>query len=1812
MNTSTELNYVSVDFDPFADGEENFNYSVIDFDPFADGEILLTAPTTQAQQEIWHCSQLGKEANLAFNISYSLSLQGNLNIELFKKSISYVIQRHEALRINFSPDGKQLLIYPSLNIDIPVINLTHYSAQEQENQLIQIKQKIVKTPFNLEKDSLFRVTIIKLNPEKYLVIFCTHQIICDPWAWWVLINDLGKIYSSLNKGSEPSLPQAESFSQYAISEWEINHQIAHQETQQFWCKQFSDFIPLVSFPTDLPRPNTRTFNCDRENWLLPETLISKLKTLGIKQGCSFMPTFLAAFEIFLAKITAKNDFNIGVSRSGQAFAGKYNLMGYCVNLLPIRTKIDLKQNFKTYLKSRNSAILDAFDYQQMNFSHLAEKFSIPVEKSSIPLLPIAITVQDIEAESFDFDDLKVKFVYEKREFNSFEIDLEIVIIGDEINLQCHYNTNLFSPQNIRSRLEEFAVLLTNIIENPQLPIDQIPLEPTGDLLKKNIPLSFAQKSLWFVSELEGANPAYNISTAWKIIGNLNINILEKAINQMIERHEILRTNFIKNSEGEPTAIVHKKSSFALNFINLEYQSNKSQEAELLIKEASAKIFDLAQDSLIRSTVVKLEETVYLLLITVHHIIFDGWSINLFRQELSEIYTALSQNQLPSLPELTIQYSDFTNWEKEYQLTSNFQEQISYWKDQLAQAPSLSTFPPDFPRPKKHTFSGKSYTYFLPPILKDQLNQFSRQENVTLFMTLLTAFNILLSRYSAENDLIIGIPVAGRNNLELKALMGFFVNTIVLRTNLDDEPDFRQLLQRVKNITLEAIEYQEIPFEKLVEELNPERNLSYNPIFQVLFNMLNLNYDPLTLGDLKVESLPFFEESSKFDITFYIIQEEEKIKFTWLYNEALYQPETIIRFNEHLQTILEGIVINPQQAISSLPRPLMPPNFPDPSIKIEEPNYPLLTQQFEDWVKKTPEKIAICQSKNQWTYQKLFERSLELAKILLASDLKQGEVVAVYGQKTFGLIVSMMAVLLSGGVLLSLDHNLNQERQKAMLSQGKVRLILSVENQIPTFEDQQLSLQEIKIDPDRAVVNKLNPELKQKVASQKLPSLAPDDPAYVFFTSGTTGVPKGVLGCHKGLAHFLSWQKTTFKIEPDDRGAQLTSLSFDVILRDIFLPLVSGATLCLPPKNYDLSPEFILPWLVEQKITYFHTVPTLAKTWLTNIPPNFSLKSLRRIFFSGEPLTHSLIINWRKAFSQKAQIINFYGATETTLIKCFYVVPEKPIQGVQPIGFPQPQTQVLILNQHQQLCAIGEIGEIVIRTPFRSLGYLNNPQETQKRFMINPYTKNEKDLLYLTGDRGCYQSDGNIRILGRIDDQVKIRGIRIEPQEIAVVLSQYSKVDQAVVITKKQQNDDKYLVAYFVNKKGQTLTSEEIRNYLKQKLPDYMIPTAFVKLEKIPVNPNGKVNRNALPEPDLASQIEEKYLVEPRNEIERELVRIWQEILGAPKISINDNFFALGGHSLLAISLLSKINRELQLKLSLRQIIENPTIAQLVESNPQFNLTKIEPELPVEIKTIREGNPNFPVYFIHIEQEIFVRPIADLLDPKYSLYSVSSLGELITREIIDPNGSTISVEQLARNYVEALLKFQPTGPYYFLGVSFGGVMAYEMASQLLAKGHEVNNVILFDTGDLTPRNLLYIKAITLIGYFKKLIKKGPSYLKDRLVKKYHDLQYNLLEEDDFSINQGDIKDRVLSAEQKIVYQILNWNAKVKKSYTPKKYSGVLTLFFADEEMFLFRKGWKDLTDDKLKVVTIPGQHITMYEQPNVKILIAELEKILYSN
>ncbi|MDB5059708.1 MAG: Glutamate-semialdehyde aminotransferase [Chloroflexi bacterium] len=927
--------------------------------------------------------------------------------------------------------------------------------------------------------------------------------------------------------------------------------------------------------------------------------------------------------------------------------------------------------------------------------------------------------------------------------------------------------------------------------------------------------------------------------------------------------------------------------------------------------------------------------------------------------------------------------------------------LPYLPQHLEGTHPLLQLPTDYARPSVQTFRGALQSLVVPRDVHVDLKTLSQHEGTTLFMTLLAAFKILLHRHTAQDDILVGVPATAHTRAELDT----FVDVLALRSSLSGNPSFQSLLRRVRETTLGAYTHQAAPFEQLVGLLGPDRDLSSMPLFQVLSDRSFPEDATIELPGLTVET-PARASNSKFDLTLNVIEQDEGITCRLIYNAQLFAPERMAEFLKQYLALLEQITATPASPIASysLVTSSAGQKLPDARAPLPEPHFDPVSTQFVAWAERTPVAHAISQGGRVWTYSDLAHASQSLARLLLGQGLEQGEVVGITGDRSFGLIAAMLGILMSGGVMLTIDETLPLQRRKLMLEIAHAGWLLRIGSSGSDAASPEAHSHLSVIDVDRETGGVVTP-VRELCSEPPLPDISPDQAAYLFYTSGTTGVPKGVLGCHKGLSHFLAWQCQTFGIAPGDRIAQLTGLSFDMLLRDVFLPLTSGATLCLPENSIStLVGQHILPWMAREKVTVLHSVPTLAHAWLIDVPSGTSLPALRYVFFAGEPLPDTLVQLWRSRLQGSCEIVNLYGPTETTMVKFWYRVPHNAIPGVQPAGLPMPQTQALVLSKGKQLCGVGEPGEIVIRTPFRTLGYITGAAESKNGFIKNHFRDDDRDLLFYTGDLGRYLPDGMLEVLGRIDDQVKIRGVRIEPAEVEGALNRHSAVRQSVVLARADARGEQSLVAYLVPTPGSAPTVADLHQFLKQSLPTYMVPSAFVMLDAIPRTPNGKADRRALPDPDQAPVETREGYVPPSTRAEEILARIFAEVLGLDRVGIHEDFFALGGHSLRATQVIARIRDAVGIDLPLRRLFEQPTVAGLA------------PELGAAQAPVRQGPAiprraaDVPVPLSFAQQRL---RFLDQLIPGSALYNVSLAWRLLGP--LDPTALSHALEELVRRH-----------------------------------------------------------------------------------------------------------------------------------------------------------------------------------------------------
>ena len=1036
------------------------------------------------------------------------------------------------------------------------------------------------------------------------------------------------------------------------------------------------------------------------------------------------------------------------------------------------------------------------------------------------------------------------------------------------------------------------------------------------------PLSFGQQRLWFLSQLRPNQSAYNMIQVLRLTGPLDIPVLERAFNDIRRRHDVLRAN-IDVVAGQPVQIVAPYRPEALTVVDCSSSPPDQRESacQQVIERYSRPPFDLRTDPLVRTSLVRMEPMDHRLVLVLHHIIYDGWSTRLLMRECAALYEAFSEGKPSPLPELPVQYSDFARWQRQWLTGAVLEKQLSYWKERLRGSVSPLELPADRPRGDADTSTAVRAGKVLPVDLLRSLQSVGQRHSATLFMTLLAAFHTLLSRLSGQDGIVLGIPIAGRTQLEAEKLLGFFVNTLPIRVDMSGTPTFAELLDRVRSVVLDAINHQELPFEKLVEELHPERSLTHAPLVQVMLNVFLLDDPQLQAGGLTIESLTSSGDESKFDLTMYVRKVRDDLLVELKYNADLFDAVRMEHLLEQFFTLLQQVVAAPDKRIDaySLVTETSQRILPEPSAVLAEPRFSPVTQEFLSHAGQSPGQTAVTQAGKSWTYRELSDCATAIACALMARRITRGEVVGVMGPRSFGFVAGVVGAMMSGGVLLTVEPNLPVNRKRLILTEARATHLLYVGEW--RREDDWLR----EIPGLQIILVEVDGRVKEASVGVSIPDVTPDDAAYIFFTSGTTGIPKGVRGCHKGLSQFLAWQRSTFDVGPGDRCSQLTSPSFEVILRDIFLPLVSGATLCLPDRGADTASGDMLAWMDRDEVTLVHAVPTLAQTWLGTMAAGAEPRKLRWAFFGGEPLTDVLVRRWRKVTPPTAGIVNLYGPAETTLAKCFHVIPPEPTHAVQPLGTPLPHTQALVLNAGRQLCGVGEPGEIVIRTPFRTFGYINAPAEQQKRFVSNPFANSHDDVVYLTGDRGRYRPDGVLEFLGRTDDQVKIRGVRIEPAEVTALLGRHPKVTACFVAAVPDSNGENILAAYVVPAADSTALASELRSYLSEQLPRAMVPSGFVFLDALPLSSNGKVDRRALAAMAVARSDTGTAFVSPRTQTEHALERIWSRVLARERVGVQENFFDLGGHSLLATQVVSLIRHEFNVELPLNTIFTTPTI-----------------------------------------------------------------------------------------------------------------------------------------------------------------------------------------------------------------------------------------------------------------------------------------------
>ncbi len=1142
--------------------------------------------------------------------------------------------------------------------------------------------------------------------------------------------------------------------------------------------------------------------------------------------------------------------------------------------------------------------------------------------------------------------------------------------------------------------------------------------------KSAFPLSFSQQRLWFLDQLEPGSPLYNIPSALRLSGRLDVQALERSLNEVIRRHETLRTTFAVQ-DGQPVQVIAAQGALPLPVVDLRSLPSTSREAEALrlATQEAGQPFDLSGGPLIRASLLRVAEEEYIIFLTMHHIISDGWSMGVLVREIIELYESFTIGHHSPLPELSLQYVDFAGWQRKWLSGKRLEEQLQYWQKQLGENPApILELPTDRPRSARRTSQGAERSFTLSPELSAALNHLSQQAGVTLFMTLLAAFQVLLYRYSGQEDICVGTPIANRTRAEIEGLIGFFVNTLVMRGDLSGGVTFRELLARTRETALGAYAHQDMPFEKLVDTLQPERDLSHPPIFQVMFALQNLPPGLRKLKNLTVAPVNLHSGTAKFDLTLVMAEGDARLSGSLEYNSDLFEARSIERFLGNFQVLLESIVADPGCKISALP--ILTPaereqlllvwnSAPNPA-----PQGQCIHQLFEAQAERAPQAVAVACAGQELTYRELEERANQLAQHLIRSGVKPDTLVGLSVERSIDMLVGILGILKAGGAYVPLDPNYPRERLDLICHDAQLKIVLTTSALYKDWAGRDGVLEVVDLDRP----------LSSECTRAGLPQVSPTSLAYVLFTSGSTGKPKGVMIEHRNVLALLYGFEQVAPCETPLVGASVSPFGFDVSVWEFFCVLCFGGTLHLLLPDTYADPQEFADYLIQKHITNAYIPPALLTGVVGRLEESQDPIALKRILVGVEPIKQSTLQRFRD-LSPHLRILNGYGPTEATVCATLYPFDSAAeAERRTPIGVSVPGYDTHVVSNELELVPLGVTGELIIGGPGVARGYLNDPEMTRERFVPQPFAEFPGKWVYRTGDPVRRLPDGNIEFIGRVDHQVKVRGFRVELGEIETVLSQHPAVREGIVLARESQASGdafptKYLVAYIVPAQPEPPSVPELRKFLQDRLPEYMLPSAFVFLEAIPLTANGKIDRRALPIPsDLRPELENAY-VAPRTPSEEILAGLWSEVLGVQQVGVHDNFFDLGGHSLLATRLASRIRETFEVEIPLRAVFEAPTVAAQAEKLADLKVdgTQRPPEhipllprsgdLPLSFAQQRlwfldQFEPDSPAY--NIPSAISIRGQLDEEILKRSLQEIVRRHETLRTTFASKNGKAVQI------------------------------------------------------------------------------------------------------------------------------------------------------------------------------------------------------------
>jgi amino acid adenylation domain-containing protein len=1511
-------------------------------------EQVETLPLSFSQQSLWFLHQQSPTST-AYHVCFATRVEGVIDVPALRSALQGLVDRHASLRTTYVlADG-----VPSQRVvgATPVAFEVHDVPGIGDEALRAAVEADHRQPFDLEHGPVFRAALFRRGPADQVLALNVHHIAADGWSLMILADELLRLYAEAT-GGEPaglSRPTLE-YADYACWQQEM---LGGPEGERLWSYWRGKLTPLpvpLDLPGDRPRPATKSFRGASHPITLPADLTERIRELARREATTAFVVLLACFQSLLHLLSGTNDIVVGTPTFARGKAEFMRVVGDFVNSVPLRAKVEATMSFRALIQQLRLTVMEALDAQELPLPLLVQRLQIPRDPSRSPIFETFFgllrfdqfkELQHLMAGSGPGDAVElsglrlVPFPLDQQE-GQFDLALQMAEGARLVQGVLKYSTEIFDAATAATIAEDFVALADASLREPDRALGDLPAPRAAAPARKvavaqstegavgpvrisrdgRLPVSAVQHRFWFMDRMEPGQSFNNIGAACWYRGRLDVELMKQAVQALVDRQESLRTQIVER-DGAPELLIRERDGVTLDWADLGRLPEESREREAirLWTERLKQPFDLACGPVCRFLLVRMSPEEHFLAMAMHHAVSDGWSLVIAAREIGDAYEALSTGR-QVLPPPEVQYVDYAAWERDRVGGGRLRADVAYWRQELEGAPGLLELPTDRPRPASLSHRGRRVRRAFPPDLLKAIKRLSREHQTTLFTTLVAGLQVLLHRYSGQDDLVIGSPVANRDLPELERVIGCFVNNLVLRGRLGGNPTFSDFLAQVRTTIVAALDHRYLPFEVLVDAVRSERSTNHAPVFQVLFVLHSFGTNLPDVTGLKVEPVLTLVDPgiSRFDIVLEMMEQHDELMAIWEYSTDLFDDETIERMHAQLERLLMAVTTEPSLRVEEIPllgsdeerRILDDWN----STGLEHDRGRCVHHLLEAQARFRPEAIAVIDAGGKLTFRDLESRANQLAHVLVERGVKPGSLAAVCVDRTADMLVAIAAVLKTGAAYVPLDPAHPAERLRYTLEDAGAACAVTLVRFAPLLADAGAPL---------VLIDRLEADLAERPLTPPTVEVKAEDRAYVIYTSGSTGRPKGVEVEHRNVVAFLEAMRRKPGITADDALLAVTTLSFDIAGLEMWLPIMVGARIVIATRSEALDGERLAALLEEQQITVLQATPA---TWRLLLGAGWTGKRDLKALCGGEALPKDLA---QALVGRVSELWNMYGPTETTIWSTLSRIddPNGPIT----VGRPIENTRTYVLERSGHPAPVGVPGELCIGGEGVARGYHDRPELTAEKFVTVTLPGGRRDRVYRTGDMARLMPDGRIDFLGRRDQQVKVRGHRIELGEIEAALARHRGVSRCVAAVREDTAGDAQLVGYVVEESVDRFVADDARTALRSKLPEYMVPNVFVVLDELPLTPNGKIDRKRLPAPEG----ERKAASVPADDahmtpVQRSVAALWRSVLHTASVGLHDNFFDLGGHSLLLVKLHAALRAEFGDELKLVDLFQWTTVA----------------------------------------------------------------------------------------------------------------------------------------------------------------------------------------------------------------------------------------------------------------------------------------------